>query len=50
MQENKETHLLCDVLAAFQVMISIGQNLRLYDGHNAILAKKAEHCQDNTKM
>lgn len=39
--KKKEIHLLSYVLAAFQVMVSIRQNLRLYDGHNAMLAKKA---------
>lgn len=34
-----KTHLLCDVLAAFQVMISIRQDLRLYDGNNAMLGQ-----------
>lgn len=48
--KKKEIHLLSDVLAAFQVMVSFGQNLRLYDGHNAMLAKKEERCQNNTKM
>lgn len=46
----KKKHLLSDVLAAFQVMISVRQNLRLYDGNNAMLAKKGEHCQNNTEM
>lgn len=48
--KKKEIHLLSDVLAALQVMVSFRQNLRLYDGHNAMLAKKEEHCQNNTKM
>lgn len=34
------THLLSDVLGAFQVMVSIRQNLWLYDGHDAMLAEK----------
>lgn len=38
------------MLAAFQVMISVRQNLRLYDGNNAMLAKKVEHCQNNTDV
>lgn len=33
-------HLLSDVLAAPQVMITIRQNLRLYDGHNAVLVER----------
>ena len=37
--EKKETHLLSDVLASFQVMISIRQNLWLYDGHDAMLVE-----------
>lgn len=36
----KITHLLSDVLAAFQVVISVRQNLRLYDGHNTMLAER----------
>lgn len=42
MHMQKETRLLSDVLAAFQVMISIRQNLWLYDGHDAMLAEKGE--------
>lgn len=36
---NRETNLLSDVLGAFQVVISVRQNLRLYDGHDAVLAR-----------
>lgn len=41
-KKKKEPHLLSDVLATFQVMISIRQNLWLYDRHDAMLAKKGE--------
>lgn len=29
--------LLCDVLATLQVMVAVGQNLGLHDGHDAML-------------
>lgn len=48
--KKRKTHLLGDVLAAFQVMISIRQNLRLYDGNNAVLAKESRCCQDNANV
>ena len=47
---NRKTRLLSDVLAAFQVMISIRQNLRLYDGHDAMLARERRDHQNKTKM
>lgn len=45
-KKKQETHLFSDVLAAFQVVISIRQNLRLYDGNNAMLKKRTRRCQD----
>jgi len=45
--KTRETHLLSDVLAASQVMITVRQDLWLYDGHNAMLADKrtiVSHC------
>lgn len=47
-QQKRKTHLLCDVLAAFQVVISIRQDLRLYDGDDAMLAKDSRHRQGNS--
>lgn len=36
------THLLCNVLATFEVMVSIRQDLRLHNRHNAILQVREE--------
>lgn len=33
------THLLCHILAALQVMVTVWKNLRLHDGHNAMLGE-----------
>lgn len=35
--KEKGTHFLSDILATFQIMISIRQNLWLYDGHYPML-------------
>lgn len=35
-----EAYLLCDILAALEVVIAIWENLRLNNGHQAILLKK----------
>lgn len=37
---NRSQDLLCNVLAALQIMVTIGKNLRLDDGDNAMLTKK----------
>ena len=36
------THLLCNILATFEVMVSIRQNLRFHNRHNPILQVRAE--------
>lgn len=38
------THLLCHILAPLEIVVTIRQDLRLHDGHDAILqtAKQAE--------
>lgn len=33
-------HLLGDVLATLQVVVAVGQNLRLHDGNDAVLRKE----------
>lgn len=36
------THLLSHILAALQVVVAIWEDLRLHDGHDAMLAGGAE--------
>lgn len=46
----EDAHLLCDILAALEVMIAIWKNLRLNDGHQAVLYNKQNKTKKNTLL
>ena len=43
-----ETHLLADVLAAFEVMVSVGKDLRLHNGNDPVLQPRTQLTTHNS--